>query len=320
MIGVMGAGAFGTALAVSLARDGQKVTLWARDADHATAMAESRQNAARLPGVALPDGLTPTADSTDLAQTDCVLLAVPAQTLRGVLTDHVGPLHGKTLVACCKGINVETGEGPSQVIAHALPSATPALLSGPSFAVDIAAGLPTALTLAAPDDTSAARLQNLLSTSNLRLYRSTDMAGVEIGGALKNVIAIACGIAIGARLGESARAALLTRGYAEMTRFALAHGARAETLAGLSGLGDLALTATCEKSRNYAFGLRLGAQGRGDATATTEGIATARAVSRIAATEGLDMPVTTTMAAVLDGALTVAEAVETLMTRPLRPE
>lgn len=320
MIGVLGAGAFGTALAISLARDGQQVTLWARNPDHAAAMASNRENRARLPGVAFPETLSVTADIAVLSSADTILLATPAQSLASVLTAFKDTLAGKALVACAKGIDLATGHGPSAIIAEAIPTATPALLSGPSFAVDIAAGLPTALTLAAPDNTTAKRLQTQLSTTNLRLYRSTDLKGVEIGGALKNVIAIACGITMGAGLGESARAALMTRGYAEMVRFALAHGARAETLVGLSGFGDLALTCTSEKSRNYAYGLSLGAQSTADSTATTEGIATACAVSQIAAREAFEMPITTTMAAVLDGSLTVREAVETLMARPLGPE
>jgi len=320
MIGVMGAGAFGTALAVSLARDGRAVTLWARDAAHGAAMAESRENSARLPGTALPDSLSVTADTADLHTTSTVLLATPTQTLARVLAAHATALAGKNLVACCKGIDLSTGFGPSATIANVIPSATPALLSGPSFAIDIAAGLPTALTLAAPDETSASQLQQQLSTTNLRLYRSTDLTGVEIGGALKNVIAIACGITIGAGLGESARAALMTRGYAEMVRFAETRGARSDTLAGLSGFGDLALTCTSEKSRNYAFGQRLGAAGKADTTATTEGLATARAVAKLATQQGLDMPITTTVAAVLDGNLTLRAAVETLMARPLKPE
>jgi len=320
MIGVLGAGAFGTALAVSLARDGNNVTLWARDAAHAKAMSDARENHARLPGVTLPDSLTATANIADLGNAKTILLATPAQSLAAVLANFFDTLAGKSLVACCKGIDLQTGFGPAATITNAIPSATPALLSGPSFAVDIAAGLPTALTLAAPDDITATQLQQQLSTSNLRLYRSTDLTGVEIGGALKNVIAIACGITMGAGLGESARAALMTRGYAEMLRFALAFGAQSETLAGLSGFGDLALTCTCQKSRNYAYGLQLGAQGSTDPSATTEGIATARAVAKLAAREMLEMPITTTMAAVLDSALTLPEAVETLMTRPLRPE
>ncbi len=317
MIAILGGGAFGTALAVALARAGHRVTLWSHDPDHAQDIETKRENIRRLPGVPLPAGITVT---PEMSWADTVLLAIPMQTLAGVLGRHAQRLAGARLVACCKGIDLTTGQGPAGVIRATVPSATPALLSGPSFATDIAAGLPTALTLAAPDDAIAAALQTRLSTPTLRLYRSTDLTGVELGGALKNVVAIACGIAIGAGLGESARAALMTRGYAEMSRFATARGARSETLAGLSGFGDLALTCTSEKSRNFSYGLALGAQGWAEPTATTEGIATARAVAAIAEAERLEVPITTTMAAVLDGALTVAEAIDQLLTRPLRPE
>ena len=319
MIGVLGAGAFGTALAISLARDGKPVMLWARDAGQVEDMSQSRENR-RLPGIRLPRLITPTSAATDLAASETVLLAVPAQSLSAVLPKFANILSGKSLVACCKGIDLVSGIGTASQIARVVPLATPAQLSGPGFAADIAAGLPAALTLAAPENETAAALQQDLSTASLRLYRSTDICGVEIGGALKNVIAIACGMAIGAGLGESARASLMTRGFAEMVRFALTRGSRAETLTGLSGLGDLALTATSEKSRNYAFGLSLGAHGRSDPATTVEGIATARAVARLARTEELQLPVMTTVAALLDGELSVAQAVESLMARPLRPE
>ncbi|MDJ0627855.1 MAG: NAD(P)H-dependent glycerol-3-phosphate dehydrogenase [Rhodobacter sp.] len=317
MIAILGAGAFGTALAVALARAGHPVQLWTRDAAHAKDIETGRENTRRLPGIRLPDAITATAD---FPAAETYLLAIPTQSLAELLALHRPDLGSSNLVACCKGVDLSTGLGPSGVIRANVPSATPALLSGPSFAVDIAAGLPTALTIAAADDRTAARLQTRLSTPTLRLYRSTDLTGIELGGALKNVIAIACGITIGAGLGESARAALMTRGYAEMLRFATARGARAETLAGLSGLGDLALTCTSEKSRNFAFGLRLGAEGSAQTTATTEGIATARAVASIAESKGLDMPVTQMVAAVLDGRVTVAEATDHLLARPLRPE
>lgn len=320
MIAVLGAGAFGTALAISLARDGRAVTLWARSPDHAADMAASRQNSARLPGAEFPASLSVTAKTGDIAGAGTILLAVPTQTLGQLLGSFKEALSSKTLVAACKGIDLTTGLGPAHTITQTVSGAIPAILSGPSFAVDIAAGLPTALTLAAPDTETATRLQARLSTANLRLYRSTDITGAEIGGALKNVIAIACGIAMGAGLGESARAALMTRGYAEMVRFALSRGAKPETLAGLSGFGDLALTCTSAKSRNYAYGLQLGVDGRATTTATTEGIATARAVAALARAEALDMPLTLTMAAVLDDDMTVADAVAALMTRPLKPE
>ncbi len=320
MIGILGAGAFGTALAVSLARDGKPVTLWARNADHVDAMVRFREHRCRLPDVLLPELLSPTSAAVDLAAADTVLLATPAQSLSGVLVEFADILSGKTLVACCKGIDLASGLGPASQIGRAVPTAIPAQLSGPGFAADIAAGLPTALTVAALDEGTATVLQGRLSTSSLRLYRSTDITGVEIGGALKNVIAIACGLAVGAGLGESARAALMTRGFAEMVRYALARGATAETLAGLSGLGDLALTATSERSRNYAFGLGLGARGRSDPDVTTEGIATARAVAAIAKAEAIQLPVMTTVAEFLDDGLTMSQAVEALMARPLRPE
>jgi glycerol-3-phosphate dehydrogenase (NAD(P)+) len=313
---IYGAGAFGTALAVALAGDGRQVTLWARDAAAAETMQARRENARRLPGVALPEGITVTADPAPAAQT--LLLAVPMQSLSGLLARH--DWTGRRLVACCKGLEIETGLGPSGVIARAAPGAVPALLSGPSFAVDIAAGLPTALTVAAAGEADAAALRETLSTAALRLYSSTDLAGVEMGGALKNVIAIACGMSIGAGLGESCRAALMTRGYAEIQRLALRRGAGAETLAGLSGFGDLVLTCTSEKSRNYAYGLRLGAAGSAETVATTEGIATARAVAALAREEGIEMPITTAIARVLAGEATVQQAAEALLARPLRPE
>jgi glycerol-3-phosphate dehydrogenase (NAD(P)+) len=319
-VAVLGAGAFGTALAIALAREHGNVALWARDPDHARAMHDSRQNATRLPGHLLPDGVRVTADLDQAARAGTLLLAVPMQSLARFVADHRPHLNAKTLVACCKGVDLETGRGPSAVISDTVASATPALLSGPSFAVDIAGGLPTALTLAAPDDATAIRLQAQLATATLRLYRSTDMTGVELGGALKNVVAIACGITIGAGLGESARAALLTRGAAEMIRFALAHGAMPETLSGLAGLGDLVLTCTSEKSRNFAYGLRLGAQGSAAPTATTEGIATARAIAALARARSIDMPITATVAAVLDGAISVPQAIAALMARPLTSE
>jgi glycerol-3-phosphate dehydrogenase (NAD(P)+) len=258
-IAVAGAGAFGTALAVVLAQGGSDVTLWARDADHLAEMATSRQNARRLPDVRLPERLRVTGDSADLHRAEVVLLAVPMQQLAGFMAEHRAAFDGPALVACAKGVDRATGLGPAGTVAAALPQATVAVLTGPSFAADIARGLPTALTLACADAREGARLQALLATHALRLYRTTDVTGAELGGALKNVIAIAAGIVIGAGLGDSARAALMTRGYAEMLRLALALGARAETLAGLSGFGDLVLTCTSDKSRNFGFGRALAA-------------------------------------------------------------
>ncbi|GAA6202572.1 NAD(P)H-dependent glycerol-3-phosphate dehydrogenase [Aquicoccus sp. SU-CL01552] len=318
-VSVIGAGAFGTALAISLAGRGP-VCLWARSADHARAMQGARENAARLPGHSLPAALTVTADIGVAAENKTLLLAVPMQKLRDLLVTQGDILAGKTLVACCKGIELSTGLGPVAVIAEALPDAQPALLTGPSFAHDIAAGLPTALTLACSNDRLAKSLQQGLNTANLRLYRSTDTVGAELGGALKNVIAIACGAVIGAGLGESARAALMTRGYAEMQRMAVALGAQAETLAGLSGFGDLALTCTSEGSRNYRLGLSLG-RGEGfDPSITVEGAATAQAVAAKAETMHLDMPITACVVGLLDGKLTLDAAMTALLTRPLKEE
>ena len=320
MIVVIGAGAFGTALAVALARNGQAVTLWARDAAQVRAMAETRMNSARLPDVVLPENVSVTAEMPDLHGAGAVLLSLPMQALRGFLAQHGDALTHAPLVACCKGIDLATLTGPSAVIRAECPSATVAVLTGPSFAADIARGLPTALTLACTQLEAGERLQHLLSTPVLRLYRSDDVIGAELGGALKNVVAIAAGVVIGAGLGDSARAALMTRGYAEMQRLALALGARAETLAGLSGLGDLVLTCTSAQSRNFRYGQALGA-GRGfDPTITVEGAATAKAVSNLAEKRGLDLPITTMVAALIDGRADLSSAIQSLLSRPLKKE
>jgi glycerol-3-phosphate dehydrogenase (NAD(P)+) len=221
------------------------------------------------------------------------------------------------LVACCKGIDLATLQGPAALIAAACSNSPVAILTGPSFAADIARGLPTALTLAAQDGEG---LQHLLSTPSLRLYRSTDVIGAELGGALKNVIAIAAGVVIGAGLGDSARAALMTRGYAEMTRLALALGARAETLAGLSGFGDLVLTCTSAQSRNFRYGQAIGAGQGFDPTVTVEGAATAKAVSNMALRLEIDMPITAMIAALIDQTITLPQAISALLSRPLKQE
>jgi glycerol-3-phosphate dehydrogenase (NAD(P)+) len=316
MIGIVGAGAFGTALAVALARDGRNVTLWARDTEP---LLRTRQSA-YLPGAVLPETVTITAKLADLTATDCALLAIPTQALQAFLSGPGQPLASTPLVACCKGVDLSTLVGPTALIAKAFPGATPSLLTGPSFAADIARGLPTALTLACGDDGLGERLQTLLSTTTLRLYRTDDVTGAELGGALKNVIAIAAGIAIGAGLGESARAALITRGYAEMVRLATALHARPETLAGLSGFGDLVLTCTSDQSRNFRFGRALGSGQAFDPSATVEGMATARAVARLATQRGIDLPLTSMVAALIDGQIDLPIAIQTLLSRPLRKE
>jgi glycerol-3-phosphate dehydrogenase (NAD(P)+) len=319
MIRVYGAGAFGTALAISLAQNGP-VTLWARDADHAADMGKTRMNARRLPGVALPEALSITATLTPPAPGDICLLTIPTQKLRDFLQSHASALAECTLVACCKGIEQETGLGPTGIIADVIASATAAMLTGPSFAADIARGLPTALTLACVDAARGKALQQALTTPNLRIYRTTDTIGAELGGALKNVIAIACGAAMGAGLGESARAALVTRGFAEMSRMAVHLGAEVETLHGLSGIGDLILTCTSDQSRNYRFGLSLGREEPFDAAVTVEGAATARAVLAKSRDMRLDMPITTAIVALIDHELRVGEAMNMLLARPLKEE
>jgi len=308
---IIGAGAFGTALAITYAQAGHSVTLWAREG--AAAMQDARENTRRLPGARFPDTLRVTGDLSDLTA-DCALLALPTQSLGPFLSET--PLTARTLVSCAKGIDRATGLGPTALIAQH-STATPAQLTGPSFAVDIAAGLPTALTLACADDPTGAALQARLSTPHLRLYRTTDVTGAELGGALKNVVAIAAGAVIGAGLGDSARAALMARGLAEMTRIAVDAGAEEATLTGLSGLGDLILTCGSEKSRNFRFGAALARGESLPSDTTVEGLHTAR---QIAAREGLDTPIAAAVAALADGRATVAQITDMLLNRPLKPE
>ena len=318
MITICGAGAFGTALAVSLARNGP-VTLWARDAGHAAEMRATRQNARRLAGVDLPENITLISGPLTAGDGAC-LLAIPMQKLDGFLAGFGASLDNRPLVACCKGVDLATGLGPTGLIDVACPNATAAILTGPSFARDIALGLPTALTLACADEGAGKVLQSALTTPNLRLYRTTDTIGAELGGALKNVIAIACGAAIGAGLGESARAALMTRGFAEMNRLARALGAQPDTLAGLAGFGDLALTCTSDQSRNYRFGLSIGQGTDFDPSVTVEGAATARAVLARATAMKIDMPITHSVTALVNGELRVDQAMDMLLSRPLKEE
>ena len=314
-IAVVGSGAFGTALALTLYAAGRDVVLIGRD----VAALSATRTTPRLPGIVLPEGLDISQEPGALAAAEVVLMAVTSQALGGVVREGAARLSGKAVVACCKGIDLSTLAGPTATIAGAAPGAIPALLTGPSFAADIARGLPTALTLACGDEATGADLQAALSTPVLRLYRTTDCMGAELGGALKNVVAIGCGVAIGAGLGESARAALMTRGFAEMRRFAALHGAEAETLNGLSGFGDLALTCTSEQSRNYRFGLALG-RGETPGAMTVEGVAAAEATVRIARAKDVEMPVAAAVAALVSGAISVEAATGALMGRPLRAE
>ena len=312
MIGILGAGAFGTALAVALTANGP-VTLWGRR------IGWQGENP-RLPGVAMPDAVTVTQDLDAALACDTILLALPAQAL-GAFLDEQGPrLAGKALVSTAKGIDLQHLTGPSALIAQAAPDAVVAVLTGPSFAADIARGLPTALTLACADGAAAQVLQDRLSTPVLRLYRTTDVTGAELGGALKNVIAIAAGTVIGAGLGDSARAAIITRGFAEMTRLAIHLGARPETLTGLSGLGDLTLTCTSAGSRNFRFGCAIGSGSAWDSATTVEGAATARALALMAARDGLDLPIAAMVARLAEGRVSVEKAMDHLLSRPLKEE
>jgi len=314
-VAILGAGAFGTALACALG----DAMLWCRDPAQADALNQTRENSAKLPGVPLPDGVIITSDMAQITA-GTVLIAIPMQQTRPFLATHGAGLRDTTLVACSKGIDLELMIGPVGVIRSVLRDARVALLTGPSFADDIARGLPTALTLACADRALGMALQEQLSTPNLRLYRNSDVVGAELGGALKNVIAIAAGVTVGAGLGESARAALMARGYAEMQRLALTLGAQPDTLAGLSGLGDLILTCGSEKSRNFRFGVALGSGETFDSATTVEGAATARAVAKLAKARGLDMPITRMVAALVEGLITLPEALAALLARPLTDE
>lgn len=311
MITVMGGGAFGTALAIALSANGP-VHLWMRNPERVT----SDRCTPRLPGISLPENVTV---SAELTVSETVLLAVPMQQLSNLMSEHPA-LAERTLVACSKGMDLATGLGPTGLIDAAFPTATSAILTGPSFATDIATGLPTALTLACADKTKGAALQQALSTPRLRLYLSDDPTGAELGGALKNVIAIACGVCIGAGWGDSARAALMTRGFAEMTRFGAELGARPETLAGLSGLGDLALTCTSQMSRNFRYGCAIGAGETIETDITVEGAATATALTTRAAHMGLELPIAAAVSALVAGTLTPQDALDSLLARPLRKE
>jgi len=322
-IAVVGAGAWGTALANALARAGRAVALIGRDAGAIAALRQSRANP-RLPGVRLSERIAVTADMGEAQAADAVLLVVPAQSLRDAARAVAGTIRpGTPVIACAKGIERGTRKFMAEVIAESIASAVPAILSGPSFAIDVARGLPTAVTLATRERRTAEELARALGSAAFRPYHATDVRGVEIGGAAKNVLAIGAGIVAGRGLGASAAAALTTRGFAELMRFGKAYGARAETLTGLSGLGDLILTCSSPQSRNFSLGLAIG---KGEAPATAahgalaEGAFTASVLVDMAIEREVDMPVAAAVAAVLDGTLEVDAAIEALLTRPLKGE
>ena len=313
-VAVLGGGAFGTALSIALAREGQPVTLWSRDREDAEQMRLTRRSGRRLSGHDLPDSLT-IVDAVPDA--DVLLIAIPAQQQRQFLLENAARFKNRTVISCAKGIERDTGLGPADVISDVVRGARAGILTGPSFAADIARGLPTALVLAMREGAEA--VQTELTRPALRIYRTSDVVGAQLGGALKNVIAIAAGIAIGAGLGDSARASVVARGFAEMMRFAVAKGAETETIQGLSGLGDLVLTCTSEKSRNFSAGMALG---RGDRPeeGTVEGLVTAGALDREAESLRLDLPLTRAVARVIDGTLDIPGAIATLLARPVGKE
>ncbi|MPZ38888.1 MAG: NAD(P)H-dependent glycerol-3-phosphate dehydrogenase [Rhizobiales bacterium] len=322
-IGVVGAGAWGSALANAIARAGRTVTLAARDQAAADAIATMRASP-RLPGVPFDERVRVIAAGPELARCEVILLAVPAQDLRGAATKLAPALvAGTPVVACAKGFERGTHKFMTEVIAESMPSARPAILSGPSFAADVARALPTAVTLAAGDEAVAAELARAFGSATFRPYHSTDLRGVEIGGAAKNVLAIGAGIVAGRGLGASAAAALVTRGFAELFRFGAAFGARPETLTGLSGLGDLVLSCSSPQSRNFSFGVALGkGQTPEEARAgkLAEGAFTAPVLVEMAQAKGVEMPISAAVAAILGGTLSVSEAIEGLLTRPFRAE
>lgn len=323
MIGVLGGGAWGTALAQAMAAGGVDVKLWAREPEVVAAINRDHANPVFLPGVALDPRVRATGSTGDLADCGVWLVVTPAQHMRAVLAE--APLAAApTLVLCAKGIEHGTYLLMSEVAAALAPASAVAVLSGPSFAGEVARGLPTALTLACADAEHAGQLAAQLSRAAFRLYASEDVVGAEIGGAVKNVLAIACGAVEGAGLGQNARAALIARGFAEMTRFGLARGARPETLAGLSGLGDLVLTCSSTASRNFTLGVGLG-EGRSAGELLTgkrtiaEGAATAPVLREAARRAGVDMPIVEAVNALLEGA-PVGTVVGALLSRPLRAE
>ncbi|MER8711187.1 NAD(P)H-dependent glycerol-3-phosphate dehydrogenase [Mesorhizobium sp. M0220] len=320
-VAVLGGGAWGTALALAMLRAGHSVRLFARDPETVAAI-DRGENPRYLPGIALDPGIAATSDiKLALADADCVLAVAPAQSLRAMLTaasSHVPK--GVPLVLCAKGIERDTGALLSSIAEEILPANPVAALSGPSFATDVARGLPTAVVVAARDEALATDLAARFSAENLRCYSSDDLIGVEIGGALKNVFAIAAGAVTGAGLGASAQAAMVTRGFVELRRIGAAFGAKPETLMGLSGLGDLLLTCSSAQSRNFAYGLALG-QGKPLAgLPLAEGVPTAAIAARIAGERRIDAPIIAAVAAILDGTVTIDQAVSALMTRPLKTE
>jgi len=322
-ISVLGGGAWGTALALTCARAGREVTLWEHEPGNAASL-EKKRESLFLPGVRLDDGIKVTRALAEASRADAILLVVPAQAMRSVIKSLAQTISaGSPLIACAKGIEHGTHKFMSDIIAECAPNAVPAILSGPSFAADVARGLPTAVTLAAADGKLAGDLAQAIASASFRPYHSTDVRGVEIGGATKNVLAIAAGIVTGRGLGASAAAALTTRGFAELVRFGKAYGAKPETMTGLSGLGDLILTCSSPQSRNFSFGVALGKGEKPDGAAhgkLAEGAFTAPVLLEMAREKNIEMPISAAVAAVLAGKLSVDTAIESLLARPIKSE
>jgi glycerol-3-phosphate dehydrogenase (NAD(P)+) len=325
-IGVMGGGAWGTALAQVAVRAGHRALLWAREREVVDAINIAHQNPLFLPGVLIEDAVAATADFADLAGADLILAVTPAQHLRAALTAFAPFARAAVpIVLCAKGVEAGSLKLMTEVLAEVLPGAAAAVLSGPSFAAEVARGLPTAVTLAAGSLDLARSIAERIATPSFRPYVATDLIGAEAGGAVKNVLAIACGVVEGRELGRSAHAALITRGFAELTRLAIALGGQAETVAGLCGLGDLVLTCSSPKSRNMAVGLALG---RGESLETAlagklsvaEGVASAPAVAALAARLGVETPICEAVRAILAGEVAVTPAINALLARPLKAE
>lgn len=319
-IAVIGGGAFGTALGAVLARSGRDVVQWMRDANTANMINATHINSTRLDGVELPKNQVATNSLTDIQDARVVLLVLPAQQTHAWLSQNHLEIPNVPVLFCAKGIDRETGLFQSQIAQKFCPSENVGVLSGPGFASEIAIGMPTALTIAAQSLEHAQNLQQLLSTDTLRLYSTDDILGVELGGVMKNIIAIGCGVAIGAGLGQSARAALLTRGFSEMVKLGMALGAKPETIAGLSGLGDLTLSATSKQSRNYEMGLSLGLGKSGNIGKTTEGAFSAKVAVDLARQHNLELPVTETVGRLVEGEIDTPTAIQQLLNRPLGTE
>ncbi len=325
-LAVVGGGAWGTALATAAARAGRDVQLWVHETKVAEEINETNENKTYLPGIALDPAIKATSDMGNLIGTDAYLLVPPAQHLRAVTTKlHEILQQGSLVAVCAKGIEQNSGKLMSEILKETLPDAVPAILSGPSFAADVARGLPTAVTLACAEEEAAIALADAIGSPTFRPYWTSDVIGTQIGGAIKNVLAIACGIVDGKKLGESARAALTARGFAEMVRLGKRLGARSETMSGLSGLGDLILTCSSRQSRNMSLGVALG-EGKtlkeimGGRNSVAEGVHTAAAVKAMGEKRHLEMPICDAVADIVSGAKTVDEAIASLLARPFTAE